>query len=321
MGEEILIAGAGAIGSVFGAMLRRAGHRVALLGRPAHLEAIARAGLRIGGIFGEHIVRGFDLADDPARLRGRFGLILCAVKSYDTAAMAGVIAERIADDGIVVSLQNGLGNLEALAARLGPGRILGGRVIFGAEFVKPGAVRVTVFAEPVAIGPDPALGGDAAQSLAARAREIATLIAAAGIPTVAVDDIEPVLWAKVLYNAALNPLGALHGLAYGELAADPDLRAIMDDAIGEAFAVASRLGVKLPYPNAAAYRDIFYGRLVPVTAGHRPTMLYDLKNRGRTEIDALNGKVAELAARLGIAAPVNRTLTRMVHAAERLRKR
>ncbi|HUO05815.1 MAG TPA: 2-dehydropantoate 2-reductase [Candidatus Binataceae bacterium] len=317
--EPILIAGAGAIGSVFGGMLHEAGHRVTLLGRRHYLNAIAREGLKITGIFGKHIVRGIGLADDPAQLQERFSLILCTVKPYDTAQIADAIADRIADGGVAVSLQNGLGNLEAIAARLSPDRVVGGRVIFGAEVVQPGVVNVTVIADPVAIGPAPAIHRGHAAVLEKRASEIAATINSAGIPTIAVADIVPVIWTKVLYNAALNPLGALFELSYGEVAADSDLRAIMDGVIDEAFSVAGRLGVQLPFADASAYRDAFYGRLIPPTASHRSSMLYDLKNRGRTDIDALNGKIAALADSLGLTAPANRMLTRMIHAAERIR--
>jgi 2-dehydropantoate 2-reductase len=314
--EPILIAGAGAIGSVIGALLHRQGRRVTMLGRQAHLEAIARDGLRISGLLGDHVVHGLDLVHDAARLKGRFALILVTTKAYDTDAVAGTIVERLAADGIIVSLQNGLGNIEALAARFGLNRVLGGRVIFDAEMPMPGATHVTVFADPIAIGPDPAHQGDAASALEGHAREIAALLESAGIPTIAVADIMPVIWTKLLYNASLNPLGALFAMTYGELASEPDLRLILDDVIDEAFAVANRLGVRLPSADAAAYREVFYGRLIPSTANHRPTMLNDLR-RGRTDVDSLNGKVVELGARLGLPVEVNRTLTRMIHAAER----
>jgi 2-dehydropantoate 2-reductase len=317
----ILVAGAGAIGSVVGGMLHAAGHRVTMLGRREHLDAIARDGLRITGLLGEHLVRGLDLVDGPARLPGRFPLILLTVKSYDTAEIAGAISNRLADDGIVVSLQNGLGNIETLAERFSLARVLGGRVIFGAEIARPGAAHVTVFADPVAIGPDPQQHRELSAGLERRAKSIAAMLDASGVPTLAVADVMPVIWTKLLYNAALNPLGALYELSYGELAADRDLAAIMNDVIDEAFAVASRTGVRLPFADARAYREVFYGRLIPATASHRPTMLFDLMNRGRTDIDSLNGKIVELGARVGIDTPANRMLTRLIHGAERRREK
>jgi 2-dehydropantoate 2-reductase len=316
-----LIAGAGAIGSILGGMLHDAGHDVTLLGRPAHLEAIARGGLRISGLLGDRIVAGMRLADDPAKLGGRFGLILCAVKSYDTESIAARLADRLSDDGVVVSMQNGLGNIELLIESFGRRRVLGARVIFGAEIVSPGSAHVTVFAQPVAIGPAPALHGEDASAMAARARAIAAMIDAAGVPAAGVDDIMPVLWAKVLYNVALNPLGALLQQHYGALVEDADVRPIMDSAIEEAFAVAGAVGIALPFSDAAEYQKVFYEQLIPPTSSHRPTMIRDLHVRGRTEIGALNGKIVELGDRLGLNVETNRMLTRLVRAAERARQR
>jgi 2-dehydropantoate 2-reductase len=313
----ILIAGAGAIGSILGGMLHDAGHEVTLLGRRAHLDAIARHGLKISGLLGERTVTGMKLAGDPAELGVRFGLILCTVKSYDTESIAAALRDRLAEDGVVVSMQNGLGNIESLIEIFGRRRVLGARVIFGAEMPSPGCAHVTVFAQPVAIGPAPALRREDSPVLAERARAIAAMIDAASVPTVAVDDIMPVLWTKILYNVALNPLGALLRQNYGALAADPDVRPIMDRAIDEAFAVARAVGVALPFSSAEEYRKFFYEQLLPPTVSHRPTMMHDLHVRGRTEISALNGKIVELADRLGLAAETNRTLTRLIRAAER----
>ncbi len=313
----ILIAGAGGIGSVTGAMLAAAGHEVALLGRKPHIEAIARDGLRLTGYFGERVVRGFTLASSAEALDGPFERVLLTVKSYDTEAASAELQHLLSPGGVVVSMQNGVGNVELLIERLGAARVLGARVIFGAEVVSPGVVRATVFAEPVAIGPAPVLQGVQTAWLEDRAGEMASVLSAAGIPAHSCADIMPYLWTKLFYNAALNPLGALLRFDYGALAADPDLRAIMDGVIDEAFAVAARTGVALAFRSACDYRAHFYGKLLPPTATHRPTMLYDLERRGRTEIAAINGKVAELAERLGMRADANRMLTRLIRARER----
>jgi 2-dehydropantoate 2-reductase len=317
-GRPILIAGAGAIGSIIGAMLRRAGHEVALLGRARHLDAIARDGLRISGILGDCHARGFELASDPASLAGPFDLILLAVKAYDTASMAERIALLLAPDGLLVSMQNGVGNLEVLVERFGAARVVGARVMLGAEIRAPGTAHATVFGEPLALGPSEQTNREHCERLFESAREVATMIAAAGIPSEAVRDIAPYLWMKLFYNAALNPLGALLRLNYGALAADADLRAIMDEVIEEAFAVALALEVPLPFESAESYRAHFYKTLVPATFDHRPTMLHDLEQRGRTDIMEMNGKVAELAARVGLRADTNRTLTGLIRARERI---
>ena len=311
---RVLVAGAGALGSVFGGFLRTAGHDVTLLGRREHLDAINAGGLRIEGLWGDHQASGLVLAGDLAPVRGRFDAILITVKSYDTHAMARAVAPRLEADGVVISLQNGLGNAETIAAVVGARRVLAGRVIFGAEAVAPGRVRVTVYADPVLVGAWER--GDAA--LEARARAWAQEFAAAGIPAAPCDDIRAALWGKVLYNAALNPLGALLGVCYGALSENAHTRAVMDAVIDEAFAVAVAEGVALPWGSATEYRALFYGRLVPSTYDHRSSMLQDLERGRRTEIDAINGEVWKRGAARGIVTPVNEMLTRLLHGREAL---
>ena len=314
--EPVLVAGAGALGSVVGGLLAARGRSVTLLGRGEHLEAVGRTGLRLEGLFGDHLVRDLSCVTDATALHGPFSTVLLTVKSWDTEAMARAVAPHLASDGHVVSMQNGLGNLERVADVVGDARVLGARVIFGTEVVAPGRVRVTVEAAPVLVGsPDPSDGGRVA--VAARWAEE---LAAAGIAAASTMALLAELWAKVFYNAALNPLGALLRVPYGWLPEDPDACAIMDDAIGEAFAVAPAAGVHLAWPDAAAYRSLFYGRLVPATARHRSSMLQDLERGRPTEIDAINGYVASRGGALGVPTPVNATLTRMIRARVRRRR-
>jgi 2-dehydropantoate 2-reductase len=304
--ERVHVAGAGALGSVFGGLLGRAGWPVTLLGRAEHLTVVARDGLHIEGIFGEHVVRGLASATDPSALVEPFRTVLLTVKSWDTAAMVRAVAPLLAPDGHLVCLQNGLGNLEEARAVLGASRVLGARVIFGSELTRPGRVRVTVNAAPVLVGRD---GVDARVAV-----EWAQAFATAGIPSDSTDNLLGELWAKVFYNGALNPLGALLGVPYGYLPEDPDARPLMDRTIDEAFAVARASDVRLRWPDADAYRQLFYGELVPSTAAHRSSMLQDLERGRPTEIDAINGYVARRGEALGISAPVNTTLAHMIRA-------
>jgi 2-dehydropantoate 2-reductase len=315
-GDAILVAGAGALGSVVGGLLGAAGWPVTLLGRRAHMEAVRTGGLVVDGLFGTHRVRGLACATDAGDLRGPYAAILLTVKAYDTAVMAATVAPHLAADGFLLSLQNGLGNLEAAARVVGPARVLGARVIFGAELLAPGHARVTVYADPVLVGsPDPT--NIARQAAAA---EWASRLAAAGIPAEPTDALSAALWAKVLYNAALNPLGALLGLPYGQLPCDPDTRALMDAVIEETFAVARAEGVGLGWADAGAYREEFYGRLVPATAAHRSSMLQDIERGRPTEIDAISGALAARGATHGVPTPVNATLTRLIRARARGRR-
>ncbi|GIW40900.1 MAG: 2-dehydropantoate 2-reductase [Candidatus Binatia bacterium] len=306
---RLLVAGAGALGSVFGALLRLRGHEVALLGRKPHLDAVERQGLFVDGIWGEHRAQGFSCFADPGAIDGDFDLVLVTVKSFDTERIADEVATRLRAQGFAVSLQNGLGNVETLERRFGPERTLGGRVIFGAEVVKPGHVRVTVYAEPVLLG---AWEPGRFPSRDTAARRWAEEFAKSGIPCEYTENLRTAIWAKVFYNAALNPLGALLGVPYGALAESEATRGFMDHVIDEAYAVARAEGIPLPWPDAGAYRELFYSRLVPSTYDHRSSMLQDLERGRRTEIEAINGAVWRLAERHGMAAPYNEALTRLV---------
>jgi len=284
-----------------------------LVGRRLHLDAVGSRGLLVEGLFGTHRVTGLSCAVSPEGLRGPYETVFLAVKAYDSEEVAALVAPHLAPDGFLVSLQNGLGNLEAAARAVGSARVLGARVIFGAEVAEPGRVRVTVYADPVLIGsPDPAdhRRREAAISWAAN-------LTAAGIPCEPSEAIVADLWAKLLYSAALNPVGALLGLSYGALADDIDTRAIMDAVIDEAFAVAAAEGVTLRWAAAQDYREEFYHRLVPATAAHRSSMLQDIERGRPTEIEAINGWVAARAAAHGLPAPVNATLTRLLRARAR----
>lgn len=310
---RILVAGAGALGSVFGGFLRRAGFAVTLLGRAPHVDAVAARGLHIDGIWGEHHVDGFSVATEVGDLAEPFDAILITVKSFDTSAIAESSRPLLRDDGFAISLQNGLGNVESVEAAFGPARTLGARVIFGAEIHRPGQVHVSVIADPNAVG---SLDRRLDPRREAAALEWARRFDDAGIPSAYTDELPSRLWAKVLYNAALNPLGALLGVHYGALPERPESVAIMNDVIEEAFQVAIADGAIFPWQTAADYRREFYDRLVPSTYHHRPSMLQDLEAGRRTEIAAINGEVIRRGAQYGIATPVNQTLIRLVHLRE-----
>jgi 2-dehydropantoate 2-reductase len=311
---RVLVAGAGALGSVFGGLLAATGHEVTLLGRAPHLDAIRDRGLALEGLFGARTVHTLRTADEPTTLRPPFDAILLTVKSFDTRAMLDATAELLAREGTLLSLQNGLGNVEQVQAAVGAERALGARVIFGAEIARPGVARVTVNADPVAVGAV-AAGTDAAER---KARDWAARLHEAGIPTEYTPRIQAHLWTKVCYNAALNPLGALFGVPYGVLAGQSDTRAVMDAAIDECYAVAAARGVTPIVPTAEAYRAVFYERLVPATARHRSSMLQDIERRRPTEIEAINGRIWTYGQEAGIPTPVNATLTRLIRARERI---
>jgi len=313
---RILVFGAGSVGSVLGGLLARAGHAVTLLGRVGHLEAIRKHGLTIAGIWGDHCISGMETVSSPAALVGRsFDLILLTVKAYDTHSAIDAIRPIDRPGLVLVSVQNGYGNTQALAAAFGQGRVFGARIITGVELVEPGKVLVTVSADDIRLGPP---AGEPA--MMAQARELATIMQAAEIPVSATDRYREFLWAKILYNCALNPLGALLHASYGQLADDPGTRQLIDRIIDESFAATRAAGIPLFWERPDEYRRHFFDELIPPTAKHFPSMLRDLERRGRTEIDALNGAVVKLANEHGLEVPVNQSLTSMIKLREHTRK-
>lgn len=306
---RILIFGAGALGQAIGCLLAADRHRVDLVLRPRFIEAVAAGGLTVTGIFGTFRVEPGQLGLMPD-LRGRSGrdydLVLLTTKTYDTDRAISAISSLSGCFCPVVSLQNGCGNLEKLESRLGRERSLAGRVITGFEIREPGEVRITVSADAVHVG------GCVRGTIPSMARRLAEALSKAGLPAIAVPDVQQSLHAKLLYNCALNPLGAILGVAYGRLAASEQTRMLMDQVIGETFTVITAMGGTTPWTDAAAYGKVFYEKLVPATADHRPSMLQDLEQGKPTEVEAMVGYVAAQGRRYGVATPCCDLITALI---------
>jgi 2-dehydropantoate 2-reductase len=308
---NILIMGAGAIGSVVGGFMAERGHRVTLVGREDHMRAVADRGLRISGIWGERVVRGIDARTSVEEIAGGpFDLILISVKAYDTPRAADAIAPLVGADTLVCSYQNGLGNAEAIAERIGWERTIGARAIFGVVVREAGWADVTVIANPTALGtyhPD---------TSTERVRAIAEAMNATGLPTVYTDRIRTVLWNKVAYNCALNPMSALLDVPYGALLDTEHTRQTMREIVDELYAVAEAMRVPLEPDTPEAYVKHLFEELIPPTAAHYASMRADFVHGRRTEIDALNGAIGRFGEQHKVPCPVNTLLTRLVHARE-----
>ncbi|HNR32235.1 MAG TPA: ketopantoate reductase family protein [Candidatus Hydrogenedentes bacterium] len=308
---RILVMGAGAMGTVVGGLMAKSGHDVTLVGRPENMNAVRAGGLRITGIWGEHHVTDAHACSDTRDLTpGAFDLVLITVKSYDTGAAIAAVAPVLGEETLVCSYQNGLGNAETIAEHIGWRRTFGARVIFGAWLREPGWVEVTVIANPTALGVyDAATPAD-------RVRAIAVAMDDAGIPTVYTDEIATVLWSKVTYNCALNPLSGLLDVPYGALLETEHTRSILREVVREVYAVGHALGVRLKPAAAEEYIDLLFNVLIPPTAAHYASMREDFRKRRRTEIDALNGAIVRYGDLHGVSCPVNSMLTRLVLARE-----
>lgn len=311
--HRFIIHGAGAIGSTFGGMLARAGHQVQLVGRDAHMRAVREGGLVMDGLLGDHVVKGIGTFTGLSGVSPEppVKAVFISVKSSDTGmAVADLKQSRlVGGQTLVVSLQNGLGNLEQIRQAYGPERSIGGRVIFGAQVTRPGHVHVSVWADSVL------LGGPSSREGKRACHDLADLLTACGIETKPVDHIEAALWGKVLYNVGLNPLSALLNVSYGALGKEAHARGLLVQLMEEAFAVASA-ETELPWGTVGEYIEHFFARLLPPTESHLSSMLQDMERGRATEIDAITGEVIRRAELLNLPVPVNRVIYELIKARE-----
>ena len=307
---KVLIFGAGGVGSVVGGFLARTGHDVSLLGRPWHLDAIEKNGLVITGIWGDYRIKALELyrtVDDIKKKNPTFDLIILTVKSYDTENAVRELLPLMEDKTILLSLQNGLGNVETiLQAGVKPENYLAGRVIFGVD-VSPGVAKVTVNADSVRVGALPGM------STKMSAFQMARTLSAAKIPTEAAPDILSVLWAKVIYNCALNGLCSIYEIPYGKILESGEMRQAMERIIRECYAAGLKKGVALQPGTADAFIQLMVEKLIPSTAAHFPSMLQDLRRGKRTDIDSLNGAICRHGRELGIPTPENEKIVSQIH--------
>lgn len=299
MTMKITILGAGAMGCLYGAAFHRAGAQVTFVDvNAAHVEAINARRLELD------TRRGVELLPIPALLPQQVtdvaDLIVVFTKTFHTdGALAGIKA-AIGPQTQLLSLQNGLGNAERLAAHAAPERVLVGASTMPADLVGPGKVRShgdggTKFY--------PAFGGDPAV-----ARKAADLMTAGGQPADLDPEILAAIWSKAIFNAAMNPLCALTRRTPGFLGANPQSRAMITAVVEEGVAAAHANGVMIDAAPIHALTEVS----MTDHADHEASMLQDVKAGRRTEVDAINGAIVQAAQAKGVAAPVAETLWRLV---------
>ena len=327
-GPRVAVVGAGAVGCYYGGMLARAGVPVTLVGRPAHVEAMRRAGLRLTTAAFDEYVR-VEAGTDIEAVDGA-ALVLVCVKSTDTEATAAELAPHLAPDARVLSLQNGVDNAPRMAAVLGrpvapavvyvatemsgPGHVLhkgrGELVIPAAIDAVASAGRTDVTTHAAAaldasLAPVP--GVDAGLSSA----DIVALFARAGVPVALSDNVVGALWGKLVLNCGYNAISAITDIPYGRLVTLPGLAQTVHETVAECLAVAAALGVAIPGDVWASVE-----RIATSMPGQVSSTCQDLRRGKPTEIDHLNGVVVREGERLGVAVPLNRALQALVKALE-----
>ena len=289
---KIAVMGAGAVGCYYGGMLGHAGHDVTLIGRPQHVEAIQRDGLRLDAPGVDAPVR-VTATTDASGVRGA-DLVLFCVKSTATESAGRELLPFLAPQAVVLTLQNGVDNADRLQAVLPDHQVIPTVVYVATEMVGPGHVKHHGRGELV-IGPSP------------RSADVAAALRAAGVQIDVSDNVLGALWEKLLMNCVYNALSALSQTPYGRLIDGVEVRGAMRDVMEECLAVAAAAGVRVGPSMWDAVERI---------AVTMPTQLSSTAQdmaRGRpSEIDHLNGHVVRKGAELGVPTPANRVLYALV---------
>jgi 2-dehydropantoate 2-reductase len=300
---RVCVVGCGAVGSLFAANLARLDDVEVWaydLARE-HVDAINRDGLRLSGV--GDVVGHPRATSDAGELRAcDFGIV--ATKAMHTSAAVAATAHAF-KDGSVATVQNGLGNEEAIAEHVE--RVIRGTTFPAGKILAPGHVQWDVKGDTT-FGPF--------EPQPAAAYEIARLADActrAGMPSTAVEDARGPQWRKVIFNASTNPIGALTGLTHGRVCEDPALRALVTGLVDEGKAVAAAQGIALDADpevliDHAARPDVAYD--------HKASMLQDVEARRATEIDYLNGGIVRFGDEHGVPTPLNRAIWALVKGLE-----
>jgi len=299
-----LIYGGGAVGLGLASCLLKSKAQVDIIAREDTVLSLRKDGLLREGIFGQFKAQpttfGCFLSLNEIQNQV-YDYVLVCIKSFDSPAAAKDLCEHksiFTGKTKIVLSQNGWGNAEAFLFFFDKEVIYNARVITGFQRNKPNEVTITVHADAIHIG---SLFSDNLSAV----EELIAAINDGDIPCQTVDDIGKDIWAKMLYNCALNPLGAILDVPYGELAEYESSRAIMNAITEEVFEVMIKAGYQTNWQSAKDFLEVFYAKLVPDTARHKSSTLQDIAAKKPTEIEALNGAVIKLAKEFGIDVPYN----------------
>ena len=304
--QKFCIIGAGAMGCLYGGRLAQAGYAVTLLDRwQAHVRTINETGLILDDASGSDTLRLAATCDADAV--GTVDAVIVLVDANNTVHAAYAAASMLAPEGIVLTLQNGIGNIEALAEVIGAEKVMGGLSYASAAVAQPGQV-VHTHAGPTWLGEQ-----DGRRS--PRLAMLAEAFDRAGLNPIIVDDISALIWDKWVLNSAINALCAITGLRQGEIPRTSSLEQYQDRILDEIFAVVAAKKIHLHDPDLRATIKAQCWKKF-----NKPSMLQHMEMGKQTEIGALNGKVVQLGAESGVPTPFNEALTLLIKAREKARR-
>ena len=298
--SSVLIVGTGAMASLFAARLASSGIQVKMLGTWLEsIQTLNESGVRLTDKDGSEKFYPVKATQDPQECaESRFAIVL--VKSYQTRRVAEQLKSCLANDGLALTLQNGLENDTTLAAVLGEDRVSIGVTTIGATLIEPGWVRY---------------GGDGIITLTqhARVNPLRDILTQSGFVVETVEDAESLVWGKLVVNAAINPLTALLRIPNGELVRRPSAHTLMNLVAQETANVAAAIGVHLPYSDPVSVVESVAER----TASNKSSMLKDVLRGSPTEIDAINGAIVTIGERKNVPVQLNRILWLLINAIDR----
>jgi len=298
--------GAGAMGGLFGGIFTKAGQDVWLIdNHKERAEKINREGLIIeeSGVLRpgepkEEVIR--IKATTKPREVGPCDLVILFVKAYDTEEATRNSLPLTGSRTVWLTLQNGLGNIEKMGKILGKSNVIGGITYQGATVLEIGRIRHAGFGKTEI--------GEISGKKSERIKYISDILNQAGIDTEISENIEGLLWGKLLINAVINPLTAITGVKNGQLLESPHLREIMKLVVEEAMKVPLRKGIRLPYQRVVEKVE----EQCQASRDNISSMLQDILRKRRTEIDFINGAIVSEGEKLGIPTPLNRVLWNLV---------
>jgi 2-dehydropantoate 2-reductase len=300
---KILVVGAGSIGTLISAMLAKSKEDIWLLAKnPETAEKINSQAISVEGVSGNWQAKVKACSD--GRQCQECELIIVCVKSYDTASAARSIKPAVGDSSYVLTLQNGMGNIEILQDAVGSEKVIGGITNMGATLLEPGRVRHAGKGETVI--------GRIDGKIPVIMRSVREIFNRAGIETKVSRDIKSFLWSKLLINAGINPLTAVTRLNNGRLVEFEETRELMRQAVTEGVKLAKRKRIRLIYDDPLAKVEA----VCESTSANVSSMLQDALKKRRTEIDFINGFIVRQGQELGIPVPVNTVLLKLVKTLE-----
>ena len=310
---KILIIGAGGVGIGLASSVASQGADIAIYARGETANAIKENGIKRCGLFKHYEIKNipvYETYDDIPKDTFDY-IFICSKTTANTDIAKNLNDHRdiFKSDTRIIIFQNGFGNDAAYLKYFTKKQVFCARVITGFTRPERHISEVTVYTEPILLG---SLQGEDPKIL----EEIADLITASGINCKTTGEVDKYLWAKMLYNCTLNPLGAILDVTYGKLTENPYTLELMNSIIDEIFNVIKASPYETLWETSEEYKDIFYSKLVPDTYNHYSSTHQDIKRKIKTEIDTLNGKVIELGDKYNIDTNTNKIIYDLIKAIE-----